>query len=679
MNERNSRTVFFVAVLSLLGYLVGIPRSFARDGGVAVPSPIAKGQPFSSPSTIPSRAPTKWALLVGINNYKYADRISPLAGSINDVEDMRQVLIGKFEFPPENILVLEDSQATHAGIVNALETHLIAKSQAGDIVVFHYSGHGSQMKDVTGKQISRLDETIVPYDSRDPEGKVFDISGAELHALLVQLAAKTSNVTFILDSCHSGTLVRGARMRSIPADTRTPPPLPENTATGTRGLSQATEESSPKFVSIAAATSRESAFEHFAEGKDHGALTYFLTRQLRSAKAGATYRDIMDSVMGNVTANYPAQHASLEGAEADQYVFGDGASLARAYVTASPSLLDARKVTLKIGQVQGATLGSVYDVYPPGSKKFAPPEKPVGKVQIVSVDALSSEATVTSGVKPLPASRAVEREHRYGNSRIRILFDGLDNSPPLQQIKNELQSIPYIEFVDKASICNLQVKQAGGKVQTLGADSTTLSTPVAVDDPAMVDKVAGQIKSWAKWFNVLSIRNAHPEIELQFTLQGSQTRDPMARVGKPDMGVLDGEHIDATLTNNSERDVYVAILDLSSDGSISVVYPAQQGAMEVLKPGMKLTRPLTASVPKGRQVVTDILKVFASYKPFDLRPLTQGSIRGIGEDTAALDPLEELLADSAGVTREVSPLLNKPVPLGSWTTVQLRLVVKRAR
>src|SRR5947209_2282177 len=98
------------------------------------------------------------------------------------------------------------------------------------------------MKDVTGKQISRLDETIVPYDSRDPEGKVFDISGAELHALLVQLAAKTNNVTFILDSCHSGTLVRGARMRSIPADTRTPPPLPVNTTTGTRGLSQAGEE-----------------------------------------------------------------------------------------------------------------------------------------------------------------------------------------------------------------------------------------------------------------------------------------------------------------------------------------------------------------------------------------------------------------------------------------------------
>src|SRR5438093_12788700 len=38
-------------------------------------------------------------------------------------------------------------------------------------------------------------KTIVPYDSRDLEGRVFDISGAELHGLLLQLAANTKNIT----------------------------------------------------------------------------------------------------------------------------------------------------------------------------------------------------------------------------------------------------------------------------------------------------------------------------------------------------------------------------------------------------------------------------------------------------------------------------------------------------
>ena len=194
----------------------------------------------------------------------------------------------------------------------------------------------------------------------------------------------------------------------------------------------------------------------------------------------------------------------------------------------------------------------------------------------------------------------------------------------------------------------------------------------------MVDRVVGQIKSWAKWFGVLSIRNAHPEIELQFTLKGSQTRDPMARVGRPDMGVREGEKIDATLTNNSDRDLYIAILDLSSDGSISVVYPTVQGAKEVLRPGMKLVRVFNTGVPKGRSSVTDILKVFASYKPIDLSPVTQGQIRDIEEIPVDMDPLQELLTDSAGVTRQVSPLLSTPMNLGSWTTVQRVLLVKRA-
>jgi len=658
---RSASAIIFCTVVCIVFSAVGYVREATAQG--------------TSPSLASQRTPGKFALLVGINNYKYPDRISPLAGSINDVEEMRQLLIGKFEFPPDNIVVLTDSQATHAAIINAIQTQLAAKAQTGDIIVFHYSGHGSQMKDVTGKMISGVDETIVPYDSRDPEGRVFDISGAELHPLLLQLAKKTKNLTFILDSCHSGTLVRGARVRSIAADTRTPPPLPAYSVAATRDLGTANEETPPKFAAIAAASSRESAFEHVVDGKDHGALTYFLVRQLSGAKAGVTYRDIMDNVAGNVTANYPSQHPSLEGAEADQYVFGDGTSLARIYVAASPSLLTPHRVTLNVGQVQGASVGSVYDVYPPGSKKFAFPEKPAARVRLATVGALSSEATFVSGNSVAPASRAVEREHQYGRSKMRVFLDGVDSSPTLQSIRAGLQSLSNIEMADTPWSCNMQLKEAGGRIQTLGADSATLSTPVAISDQHVVERVVDQVKAWAKWFSVLSIRNPHSEIEVQFTISGSQTRDPMARVGRPDVGVWDGEKVDATLTNSSDRDVYVAILDLSSDGSVSVVYPAEQGVMEVLKPSQKLSRSFTTFVPKGRSVVTDILKAFASYKPIDLRPLTQGQIRDI-EQQESDDPLQALLSDSSGGTRGLAPVLTKPVDLGTWTCVQRVLVVK---
>jgi hypothetical protein len=233
----------------------------------------------------------------------------------------------------------------------------------------------------------------------------------------------------------------------------------------------------------------------------------------------------------------------------------------------------------------------------------------------------------------------------------------------------------YIEVVSDPAVCNMQLREAGGRIQTLGADLTTLSTPVPASDPTAVNHVVDQVKSWAKWFNVLSIRNPQADINLNFTLKASQTRDPLARVGKPDVGVKEGEDVVATLENGSERDLYVAILDLSSDGSISVVYPEEQGAQEVLKPGLTLSRTFTTFVPKGRSIVTDMLKVFASYKPIDLSPLTQGQIRGAPIETAGeTDPLQELLMESALGTRGV---MSKPLNLGAWTTTQRVLVVRR--
>jgi len=618
--------------------------------------------------------PGKRALLVGIDNYKYPDKIPSLAGSINDVEDMRAVLIGKFEFPAENITVLKDAEATHAGIISAIRTQLIAKAQPGDIVVFHYSGHGSQMPDKTKKMIGGVDETIVPYDSRDDAGKVFDISGAELHGLLLQLAAKTRNITFILDSCHSGTLVRGARVRGIIADERQPPP-PPSYAVETRGLGQIEGSSGLQYAFIAAATSRESAFEHFSEGKVHGALTYFLTRQLRAAKAAATYRDIMDSVIGNVTSNYPSQHPSLEGVEADQYVFGDGSSLAEAYVTASPlGPDDTNKVSIGEGQVQGATVGSTYDVYPPGARKLSPPAKPVATVLLTSVGAFTSEGKIVSGAPIAASSRAVERMHWFGDSKLRVFMDGLDKSPTLQSIKMAFDALRYVEVVDRPTACNMQVRQERSMIETLAADAAPLSPPVAIGDPQVVDRVVGQIQLWAKWFNALTIRNPHSEIDLQFSIKASETRDPMARVGRPDAGIFEGETVETVVKNNSAKDLYIAMIDLEIDGQITRMYPDTAGAFEVLKPGTTLLRRFTGTVPDGRSISTDIVKVFASYQPIDLTPLVQGAIREIPRD-----PLSELLMDAGGGSRGLAPVLAKPVDLRGWTATQRVVVVKRKK
>jgi metacaspase-1 len=162
--------------------------------------------------------PRKLALLVGINQY----RTQPLEGCLNDVEMQRNLLIHRFGFNPKDILVLPDAQATRQGILTAFEEHLIKQAKPGDVVVYHYSGHGSRIFDpnpiVVEPGKDGLNGTFVPVDGTLPDGypevggSVQDIMGHTLFLLMSGL--KTENVTVVLDSCFSGGATREARVRS---------------------------------------------------------------------------------------------------------------------------------------------------------------------------------------------------------------------------------------------------------------------------------------------------------------------------------------------------------------------------------------------------------------------------------------------------------------------------------
>ncbi len=149
----------------------------------------------------------KLALLVGINDYP-AD-IGALGGCVNDVKLQKELLTYRFGFNPKDILTLTDTQATRQGILTAFEEHLIKQAKPGDTVVFHFSGHGSQVVDPDKDSPDGYNSTLVPIDSgyNSAGGTVEDIMGHTL--FLLMSALKTDNVTMVLDSCHSGGAKRG--------------------------------------------------------------------------------------------------------------------------------------------------------------------------------------------------------------------------------------------------------------------------------------------------------------------------------------------------------------------------------------------------------------------------------------------------------------------------------------
>jgi hypothetical protein len=118
-------------------------------------------------------AQTKRAFLVGIDEYNpeknspssCRKRFSNLSGCINDVEAMTGILEPRFDFKPGNIHVLINGKATRINIIAQFEKYLVTEANPGDICVFYYSGHGSQVKNSKSTEPDGYDESLVPADS----------------------------------------------------------------------------------------------------------------------------------------------------------------------------------------------------------------------------------------------------------------------------------------------------------------------------------------------------------------------------------------------------------------------------------------------------------------------------------------------------------------------------------
>jgi hypothetical protein len=136
------------------------------------------------------------ALCIGIDDYPQ----SPLAGCIADANLWAKLLVDLGFEPPT---ILTDGAATRSGILAALN-QLINSSQAGDVVVFQYSGHGTELPDENGDE-QGSDQAICPYDYADGLFVIDDD--------IAQIFANTPpgvNVTCFIDCCHSGTISRFA-------------------------------------------------------------------------------------------------------------------------------------------------------------------------------------------------------------------------------------------------------------------------------------------------------------------------------------------------------------------------------------------------------------------------------------------------------------------------------------
>lgn len=567
-------------------------------------------------------ANTRRALLIGINEYPNLEERYRLRGCVNDTELMGELLRERFGFRAENVARLRDRDATREAILAAL-ARLESETRAGDTVVLHYSGHGSQMTDREGDEPDGLDETILPSDTGRGEAENRDITDDEIRLWLLRLTEKTHNVTLVFDCCHSGTLTRdpfGAASRWVEPDLRPAhqlPPSPlaaQHGALSTRGLGAGGWlPLGSRYVLLAGCRDEESSFEYYpgreGEAEVCGAFTYFLCRELWRAEAGSTYRDVFERAAVSVSAEYPRQHPQLEGAR-DRELFGARDLSPMRFVPVRQR--DSEAVTLGGGGAHGVTVGSLWAVYPQATKRVTAETPRLGTIELVQVRAVTSEARVIaeSHAGAIEAnSRAVEESRAFGATSLAVELPEVSaefgtEATELRRLVEESPLLTLAGAGEQGEVClrlvlpRKEVKP-GDVVPQLGpiteavwaavGEGGRLRVPLQrAGAPRAAAKLLDNLEKLARHSGALKIVNpgglSGGKVKLTLLRQrtdGSWEEAAPAADGLP--VYEEGERIGFRVFNETARPVFISLLDFGLTGAINLLYPTP-GANEVFTP-----------------------------------------------------------------------------------------------
>ena len=254
----------------------------------------------------------KRALLVGIN---YVGTDHELHGCINDSNNMKAYLTAQGFTEIKQLL---EADATTAGIKAGLQW-LTAGTASGDVIVFHYSGHGSQMPRASAP--TTFEEIICPVDL-DWMTKI--ISDDDLHNVF-NAVPNGVNTTVILDCCHSGTMLEqtgefiptatAVAPVSTPAKNLSrflPPPAGVVSADMTHAEWHASKDVNASALLIAGCGKDQTSADTTFNGQPCGAATAALLQAV-GANPNISYKDLINAMEAFMVAGQYSQVPELDG------------------------------------------------------------------------------------------------------------------------------------------------------------------------------------------------------------------------------------------------------------------------------------------------------------------------------------------------------------------------------
>ena len=661
----------------------------------------------------PASIPTKRALIVAIGEQGDPPDDThgwpTLDGASNSV-DLIHGTLDVHEF--DAIAVLRDADATRDGILEAFRTHLLDPALPGDIAVFYYSGHGSQLPDdEQGEENDGEDEVLVPYGAPDPawldsteidQYEEYFVRDDTLGALLDRLASKVGSdgqVVAFLDACHSGTGTRGMARSAGPVFL--PEYAPETgfqeAPTRTRGASD------PHFITISAGRHFEQVSERESTRGTVSPLAHALALTLPRIQERSSFRDLYDLISEVARAENYHHAPQLEGPDS-LAVFQNLFVPYKPWVPVD-SVLDSLTVKIAGGLLQGFTDSSEVQLHEPGMSGTLNAETLWNSGIVIGATPLRAFVRLDSphrGEEEVQRGRAFLTWQDLGDMSTRVRIDDEVDPTLARTLRQELESKRTVSVVDTGA--DAVVRQEGGAWWLATAregarEGNIVGEPVAVPSDGDLSDLTSTISRFSRYTYLrrLNFQDSSVDVELRMLPATRDTANAKCIAAEADTlsysndfsrANEDGSEWDVQYRENGDqffvlkirntnpsRRAFVTIMDFLPNGVVKPLYPSrgQTPTDTRLDPGEE--RPLGCfylSPEQGDPTVspgTEIVKLFATNEAVDFRPyLTSASAREVARlvrtDSEAQADLGRLLSvmfdDGAETrTRSVGPIATK--------------------
>lgn len=142
-----------------------------------------------------------YGLVIGIDAYEH---LAPLSGAVNDARDVEAAL--EKRMGARDVRLLINGDATREAIFRHWD-ELTRMAGTGDILVFHFAGHGGRQDAVLTGHETKDNLFLLAGFEETGDGTIQRIVDNEMGHMLA--TEREATVVFVADSCFAGGMVRG--------------------------------------------------------------------------------------------------------------------------------------------------------------------------------------------------------------------------------------------------------------------------------------------------------------------------------------------------------------------------------------------------------------------------------------------------------------------------------------